>query len=268
MMSQQITGSIYDYPNVYDVLFSDTCRSEVAFLTSIFERFCSNNVASVFEPACGSGRLLYHLTKLGFTVTGLDLNSRAVAFCNRRLKRHGFQESAHVGNMVSFSLADLGRKKKFDAAFNLVSSFLHLTTEADALQHLHAVADVLKPDGVYLLGIHLKPKGKQHCLQERWSLRRGSLSVTSRLKSLSQDLKKQIEMIEVRIEAETPKKRYKIVDRFPLRIYTAKQFSDVLANVNRFDLLETYSFDYDVSQPISVTADTEDVVYVLKTRRK
>jgi SAM-dependent methyltransferase len=80
---QQITGSVYDYPNVYDVLFSDTCRSEVAFLTATFERF-GKNVTSVFEPACGSGRLLYHLAKHGFTVTGLDLNSRAVAFCNRR----------------------------------------------------------------------------------------------------------------------------------------------------------------------------------------
>ena len=265
-MPQQFTGSFYDYPNVYDVLFSDTCQSEVAFLTAIFERFCNNDVTAVFEPACGSGRLLYHLAKLGFTVSGLDLNPHAVAFCNRRLKRHGFQESAHVGNMASFSLANLGRRKKFDAAFNLVSSFLHLTTEADAQQHLHAVADVLKQGGIYLLGIHLKSKGKQHCLQERWSIRRGSLSVKSHLKSLSQDLQQRIEMIEVCIEAETPKKRYNIVDRFPFRIYSSRQFDDLLVAVHRFDVLTAYSFDYDISQPIKVTAGTEDVVYVLENR--
>jgi len=263
-MTQQIIGSIYDYPNVYDVLFSDTCRAEIAFLTTMIERFGNKNVNSVFEPACGSGRLLYHLAKRGFTVTGLDLNPYAVAFCNRRLMRHGFRESACVGNMASFSLTDLGRKKKFDAAFNLVSSFLHLTTETDAQSHLHAVADVLKPGGIYLLGIHLKPQGVQHCLQERWSLRRGSLSVKSHLQSLSQDLQQRIEMIEVRIKAETPKKRYNIVDQFPLRIYSAKQFGDLLSAVNRFDVLETYSFDYDTSSPINVTANTEDVVYVLK----
>jgi len=267
-MPQQISGSIYDYPNVYDVLFSDMCRSELEFLTAIFERFGNKRVTSVFEPACGSGRLLYHLAKLGFAVSGLDLNPHSVAFCNRRLRRHGFRESAHVGNMASFSLADLGREKKFEATFNLVSSFLHLTTETDAQSHLHAVADVLKPGGIYLLGIHLKPKGKQHCLQERWSIRRGSLSVKSHLKSLSQDLKKRIEMIEVRIEAETPKKHYRIVDRFPFRIYTARQFSDLLTAVNRFDILETYSFEYDASSPIKVTADAEDVVYVLKTRQE
>ena len=169
--------------------------------------------------------------------------------------------------MASFSLADLGKTKKFDAAFNLVSSFLHLTTEADAQNHLHTVADVLKPGGIYFLGFHLKPKGTQHCLQERWSIRRGLLSVKSHLQSLSQDLKKRIEMIEICIEAETPQRHYRIVDRFPFRIYTARQFNDLLAAVNRFDILETYSFDYDIANPTSVTADSEDVVYVLQTRR-
>ena len=263
-MTQQITGNIYDYPNLYDVLFSDLCRSEIKFLLSVFERFCTKEVVSLFEPASGSGRLLYHLSKLGFDVAGLDLNPHAVAFCNRRLRKHGLPESAIIGNMASFSLADLGRTEKFDAAFNFVSSFLHLTTEAEAQQHLHAVADVLKPGGLYLLGIHLRPQGKRYCVQEHDSVRRGVLSIKSHLTSLSEDLKKRIETIEFRVEAETPKKRYDIVDRFPFRIYSAKQFDDLLTAVNRFNVLETYSFDYDISRPVRITPHTEDVVYVLE----
>ena len=261
-MPHPITGNIYDHPNLYDVLFSDQCRAEIKFLTSIFERF--GGVKSIFEPACGSGRLLYHLAKLGVDASGLDLNPHAVAFCNRRLKRHGFRESAIVGNMITFSLADLGTTKKFDAAFNFVSSFLHLTTENDAVQHLRTIADILKSGGLYLLGIHLKPKGKQLCSIERWSVRRGSLAIKSRLKSLSQNLKKRIETIEFCIEAETPTKRYKVVDRFPLRIYSARQFNDLLIAVDCFDILETYSFEH---CPIEVTDSTEDVVYMLKNRK-
>jgi SAM-dependent methyltransferase len=266
-LSRLITGSVYDYPNVYDALFSDLCRSETKFLSAIFERFCPRKGdLSLFEPASGSGRLVYHLAKLGYDVTGLDLNPHAVAFCNRRLRRHGLPESAYNGNMASFSLADLHRKKKFDVAFNFVSSFLHLTAKTEAEQHMHAVADVLKSKGIYLLGIHLKPEGKIHPSQESWTLRRGSLAVKSRLHSLSQDAKKRVETVQFQIEAETPKKRYKIVDRFLLRTYTAKQFSRLLATVDRFDIVATYSFDYDISHPITVTGDTVDVVYVLRRR--
>jgi SAM-dependent methyltransferase len=266
-MMHKITGSIYDYPNLYDVLFSDLCRSEMQFLTSVFKCFYKGkNAISIFEPACGSGRLIYHLAKLGFDISGLDLNPHAVAFCNRRLKQHGFKESAIVKNMVSFSLADFNRIRKFDIAFNFVSSFLHLTTEADARRHLQTIADILKPGGIYLLGIHLKPAGQQLCAVEHWSMRRGSLSVESFLKPLSQDSKKRIEIVEFRIEAETPTKRYQIVDRFPLRMYTVKQFNHLITTVARFDILETYSFDYDLSRPIEVTDDTEDVIFVLKTR--
>jgi len=265
-LTHPITGSIYDYPNFYDALFSGLCHREIKFLTSVVEQYCSTkNTLSIFEPACGSGRLLYHLAKRGVDVAGLDLNPHAVTFCNRRLKRHGFPEVAYVGNMVSFSLADLGRTKKFDAAFNFVSSFLHLTTEAEARQHLQSTANVLEPKGIYLLGIHLKPtKGKQYCLEEHETVRRGSLSITSHLKSLSQDLKRRIEMIEMRIEAVTPNKRYHIVDRFPFRIYSAKQFNDLLTAAGCFDIVETYSFDCDLSRPIKVIADTEDVIFVLK----
>ena len=264
-MTHQIFGSLYDYPHLYDALFSDLCRREIGFILSICERFIGKKEnVSLFEPACGTGRVLYRLAKCGLDAAGLDLNPHAVAFCNRRLRRCGFKESAIVGNMASFSLADLGRTQQFDVAFNFVSSFLHLTTEDEARQHLQAVADVLKPNGIYLLGIHLKPKGKQYCSKERWNIRRGSLSLKSRLQSLSQDMKKRIEMIEFCVEAQTPKKRYKVVDRFPFRIYSARQFSELLLAVNRFDILETYSFDYNISRPIKVTADTEDVVFVLR----
>jgi adenylate kinase family enzyme len=80
-------------------------------------------------------------------------------------------------------------------------------------------------------------------------------------------MENRIEMIEMRINAETPKKKYSIVDRFPFRIYSAKQFNNLLTHVNRFDVVETFTFDYDISQPITVSDDTEDVVYVLKKRQ-
>ena len=78
-------------------------------------------VRKVFEPACGTGRLLFRLGKAGYQVSGLDLNARAVDYCNRRLERHGLPASVWVGDMIDFRL-----RSRVDVAFNMINSFRHL----------------------------------------------------------------------------------------------------------------------------------------------
>ncbi|MDR2705027.1 MAG: class I SAM-dependent methyltransferase [Planctomycetaceae bacterium] len=256
---------IYDYPTLYDVLFSDSWKHEIEFLKNSLQRYCNiSGKGRIFEPACGTGRLLWRLAKMGHHVAGLDLNTNALLFCNKRLRRHGLAESAVQGNMTHFSLNDLKQKKTFDLAFNFVSSFLHLTSESAAISHLHAVANILKPNGIYLLGLHLLPKGKPLCSQEKWSVKHGALAVQSHLSRLAFDHKKRIETVQFRIKAKTPKKCYEVVDTFPLRTYSLPQFLSLLKKVNRFDILET--FDFNFKSPIQLNTKTEDVVFVLKKK--
>ena len=267
MQTETVYGNIYDHPNLYDVLFSDTCGREVDFLLDCLQRFGTGKMLKrcrFFEPACGTGRLLWRLAKLGHDAVGLDLNSKAVAFCNRRLRRHRLPETAVIGDMTEFTLKELKRKRPFDMAFNFVSSFLHLTSETAALQHLEAVADALKPGGCYLLGLHLHPRGEAHCSQETWSVRRGSLAIRSHLGRTDIDRRNRLETVRFRIEATTPKRRYEVVDSFPLRVYTLEQFRALLKKSNRFETFETYDFDLDL--PIRVDTKTEDVVYVLRKK--
>ncbi|MDR1142150.1 MAG: class I SAM-dependent methyltransferase [Planctomycetaceae bacterium] len=254
---------IYDYPTLYDVLFSDSCKDEIEFLKTALRRYCNiSGHGRIFEPACGTGRLLWRLAQSGHKIVGLDLNPKAVAFCNKRLRRHGLAESALLGDMTRFSLNDLKQKKPFDLAFNFVSSFLHLTSEQTALSHLHAVADILKPNGIYLLGLHLLPQGNAVCSQEQWSVRHGSLALQSRLSRLSLNRQQRIETVEFRIKAATPKQRYEIIDTFPLRTYSLRQFQHLLKKVNQFDILET--FDFNFQYPVLLNPQTEDAVFVLK----
>ncbi|MDR0611569.1 MAG: class I SAM-dependent methyltransferase [Planctomycetaceae bacterium] len=254
---------IYDYPTLYDVLFSDSWKREIEFLKTALRYYCNiSGNGRIFEPACGTGRLLWRLAKMGHKVVGLDLNPNAVLFCNKRFRQHGLTESAILGDMTRFSLNDLRHKKPFDLAFNFVSSFLHLTSESAALSHLHAVADILKPNGIYLLGLHLLPQGNAVCSQEKWSVQHGSLALQSRLSRVSLDRQRRIETVEFRIKAKTPKKRYEVVDIFPLRTYSLRQFQNLLKKVNRFDILET--FDFNFQDPVQLNPQIEDVVFVLK----
>lgn len=267
MSTERIAGSVYDHATLYDVLFSDSCRREVGFVNGIFRKFDrrpAGTTGSFFEPACGTGRLLFRLARQGHDVAGLDLNPHAVEYCNRRLRRHGLPASATLGDMTAFTLSDLGRRKPFDLAFNFVSSFLHLTTEDAAVKHLQAVGAALKPGAFYLLGLHLLPCGEARCSTESWSVRRGRLALRSRLRRLALDRRRRIETVEFRIRATTPRKNYEVVDTFPLRTYTVAQFRRLLQSAGCFDTAAT--FDFSLDRPVRLDADSEDVVFVLRKR--
>lgn len=265
---ETIVGNIYDHPTLYDVLFSDSCEREMEFLNAAPQRYgvSGRENLAFFEPACGTGRLVWRLAAGSHEIVGLDLNPTAVGYCNRRLRRHGLPETAICGDMTDFTLKQFGRKKPFDVAFNFVSSFLHLTTETLAIKNLRAVSAALQPKGLYFLGLHLLPHGEAACSSESWSVTRGRLSLRSNLGRIAYDKRRRLETVEFRIEAKTPKRHYEVVDRFPLRSYTAKQFQNLLAAADCFEILET--FDFDLRDPVSVDAQTEDVVYVLRKKSR
>lgn len=268
--------SVYDHPTLYDVLFSDSCKKEIDFLLEM-ARCHSNSLSrahskrkklySFLEPACGTGRLLWRLGKLGHDIAGLDLNPKAVTFCNRRLRRHGLPEVAMVADMSDFSLMTFSRKKPFDLAFNFVSSFLHLTNEHSAKAHLTAVSKSLTPGGLYLLGLHLHPRGETTCQTESWAVRHGALSVNSHLHRKDLDRRRRIETVEFRIRATTPRRQYEVTDVFSLRTYSLGQFRALLKAVNCFEVLATYDFGLDTTRPITIDHETEDVVFVLRNRK-
>ena len=258
---ERLTGSIYDYPKLYDVLFSTTWAAELRFLNECFLRYADESVRRVFEPACGTGRLLWRLAEQGYEVGGIDLNAKAVAYCNRRFRLHGCPETAVLADMTQYRLSPVA-----DAAFNLVSSFCHLLTEKEAGDHLHCVADSLRPKGLYILGFHLIPEGECECDRETWAARRGSLQLVSELKTVRRDLQKRLDDVVFRVTATTPGGRRELRDRFPMRSYTLPQFESLLADVGRFATVETYSFQFDINSPIRVNRRTEDVVYVLRKR--
>jgi len=256
-----IRGNIYDYPKYYDLLFGADWRAEYHFLLACFAKHADRPVKRLFEPACGTGRLLFRFAKAGYQVAGNDLNPKAAAFCNARLKRHGFPAAAEVGDMADFRL-----RRKVDAAFNTINSFRHLKTEAQAAGHLRCVAQSLNPGGLYVLGFHLTPTRGARCEEESWSARRGYLSIVSQMTSLRLDRRRREEWVRLVFDVYTPTRQFRLDDEFPFRTYTADQAGRLLGRVKELERVETYDFRYDVRHPIRVTSTTEDVIYVLRRR--
>lgn len=261
MVKQKIRGRLYDYPQYYDLVFRSSSREEVHFLKACFEEHARCRVRRLFEPACGTGRLLIHFAECGFDVSGNDLNPRAVEYCNARFLRRGLAATAVVGDMVDFRL-----RRKANAAFNMINSFRHLLSEESAESHLNSVASNLSKGGLYILGLHLLPSRGKRINREKWSSRRGKLSVVSRLWSKRLDYHKREETCGMAFDISTPRRQWRIEGEFVFRTYTARQMQLLFAKLPQFEVAATYDFRLEASRPTPVEPESEDVVYVLRRR--
>lgn len=259
-MPETIPGNLYDYPKYYDLVFGSDWKAEFDFLEGCFRRHVRGKTRRLFEPACGTGRLMYRLGKAGYDVAGNDLNPSAIDFCNRRLRRHGLEETAVVGDMSDFRLP-----RKVDAAFNTINSFRHLPSEHAAEAHLRCVTDALRSGGVYVLGLHLTPpRGRPEIDEESWAARRGNLSVLSHMWSKRLDRKKRVETVGMSFDVYTPSRVFRLVDTIGFRTYTAAQMDELFERIPGLEPVAVYDFSYDLDAPIDITSKTEDVVYVLQ----
>jgi SAM-dependent methyltransferase len=251
--------NLYDYPRYYDLVFGSDWKAEFDFLRRVFDKFGGGRVRRVFEPACGTGRLLFRLALAGYQASGLDLNPRAVEYCNQRLTKHRKPAAVFVGDMADFELP-----KPVDAAFNMINSFRHLLTEEQARDHLRCIAAALRPGGIYALGLHLTPTEGTPLEEERWSARRGHLGINTYLKTFDLDLRKRTERCQMRMDVYTPRQNFQIVDELVFRTYTRKQLSRLLSSVPELELAAVFDFTYRISEPIEIGDDTQDVVLVLR----
>jgi SAM-dependent methyltransferase len=253
--------NLYDYPRYYDLVFGSDWKAEFDFLRQTFDTFVSGRVRRIFEPACGTGRLLFRMAKAGYDVSGLDLNPRAVDYCNQRLARSGKRETVFVGDMADFTLP-----RPVDAAFNTINSFRHLLKEQQALGHLRCIAAALRKGGIYVLGLHLTPTEGTPLEEESWSARRGHLGINTHLKTFDLDLRRRTERCMMTMDIYTPTRQFQIVDELVFRTYTRGQLLRLLREIPELELAGVFDFQYRLEEPIEMDAQTQDVVLVLRRK--
>lgn len=258
---QEIKASIYDFPTYYDLVFGSDTAAEMRFLAKCFDRFVDGKVERVFEPACGTGRLMFRMAKKGYEVGGIDLNEKAVDYCNERLERLKLSGRAMAGDMSDFRV-----KKKYDAAFNTINSFRHLQTEAEAVAHLECMSRCVRKGGIYALGLHLTPTRGEPTDEESWSARRGQLSINTYMWPIEKDSRKRLERFGIRFDVYTPTSSNRIEDVLQLRSYTLPQFQKLLGAVSSWKVEGFYDFRYDIRKPCEPNAETEDIVVILKNQ--
>lgn len=132
----------FDTP-FYHILYKDRDYDEAQlFIENITHYLNLPEEAKVLDLACGRGRHSIYLNKLGYNVIGADLSKNSIEYA-----RKSENETLH------FEVKDMREPfdKKFDAIFNLFTSFGYFENEVDNLTTLKAIKESLNDYGFAVL---------------------------------------------------------------------------------------------------------------------
>jgi len=123
----------------YHILYKDRNHREAAlFMNQLTEFLNLKPEDSILDLACGKGRHAKYLYKQGFYVTGVDLSRESIQHA-KQYEKPGLHFEVH--DMC------LPYPKKFDAVFNLFTSFGYFENEVDNLRTIKSIKAELNPNG-------------------------------------------------------------------------------------------------------------------------
>ncbi|MEC4003829.1 class I SAM-dependent methyltransferase [Flavobacterium sp. SUN052] len=123
----------------YHILYKDrNYREAQIFMDNLTHYLNLPEKAKVLDLACGKGRHSIYLNQLGFDVIGADLSENSIAEANK-----------NANATLHFEVHDMREpfEAKFDAIFNLFTSFGYFENDADNLKTLVAIKNSLSEYG-------------------------------------------------------------------------------------------------------------------------
>ncbi len=131
-------ASWFDSP-YYHILYKDRDYEEAQlFMDNITQYLNLPEDAKVLDLACGKGRHSIYLNKLGYNVTGADLSENSIEAASKH-------ENEHLHFVVHDMRMPLN--EKYDAIFNLFTSFGYFDNEGDNVKTLRAIHESLTETG-------------------------------------------------------------------------------------------------------------------------
>ncbi|MEW5675888.1 class I SAM-dependent methyltransferase [Flavobacterium enshiense] len=131
-------ASWFDTP-YYHILYKDRDYAEAQhFMDNLTHYLNLPEDAKILDLACGKGRHSLYLNQLGYDVTGADLSENSIA-----------SASEFANDKLHFKVHDMREpfEEKFDAVFNLFTSFGYFESDDDNLTTLKAIKESLTEYG-------------------------------------------------------------------------------------------------------------------------
>lgn len=131
-------ASWFDTP-YYHILYKDRDHEEAQlFMDNITQYLNLPEDAKILDLACGKGRHSIYLNQLGYDVTGADLSENSID-----------EAKKSENDKLHFVVHDMREpfEDKFDAIFNLFTSFGYFENDSDNILTLKAICESLNEYG-------------------------------------------------------------------------------------------------------------------------
>ena len=127
--------------------FAEANKRELTFLEYAFGAHATHPVRKVLDVACGSGRHVFGLSKLGYECTGRDYTPERIQIAKERAKSEGLSVRLLQGDATR-----LNYENEFDAVLALYILFL-LPNDDDVLKALECGYRSLRKGGILVCNI-------------------------------------------------------------------------------------------------------------------
>ena len=266
-MTRQRT-SLYADPAVYDILYTPGTAAEVDALERIERWWARQRRAPTtpadsetspgrlapdrfwFEPACGTGRYLRVAGRRGRCIGGYDRDEALLTYARRRLRRILAPTAPGQRGAPILATADLtdarvpGRDAaSVDFAFNPVNTLRLLPDDLAVLAHFRQMARLLKPGGLYVVGLSLTDYDWLQPEEDLWEAQRGRCRVSQLVNYLPPEpgpRHSRREQVISHLTVTRPGGSDHFDDTYDLRCYDQRQWQRLLS---RSALRRVESFD-------------------------
>lgn len=138
-------GFYEELSRYYDIIFP------AAPATLNFIEKLANDGRYILDIACGTGNYSIELSKRGYMVDGVDLDSEMIKAGKNKAEAEGLDINFIQGNMKEIKTLFSG--KKYDLIYCIGNSLVHLDNEDEIGQLINDVADITNVNGVLLIQI-------------------------------------------------------------------------------------------------------------------
>lgn len=142
-MKKEWFASWFDSP-FYHILYKNRDDEEAQqFISNLIQHIHLKKNAKVMDLACGKGRHARMLHQEGLRVLGVDLSPNSISAA-KKIEQDGLSFDVH-------DMREVYSNEKFEAIFNLFTSFGYFNDESDNIKMLESIHSMLNKDGLLII---------------------------------------------------------------------------------------------------------------------